>query len=223
MDESLSALSDPRLDLASMLCEAVTAIRLYLHQPELPLPARLAGIADVIDELCPPPAPATMPPPGDTGQVAGRVAAELRASPGPATALLERLAGEDLWITVASEGTRLLEYQEIRRLHAPLGTMAYARSGQMVTVSGIAAARTSLTVIPSRQPEDVRAALGSDVPFGALCGPGRLTRRFRAATATGGDPAVRSTAVLEVDGELAGIASEWITRKFCEHVAVLDR
>jgi hypothetical protein len=223
MDESLASLSDPRLDLASMLCEAVTAIRLYLHEPELPLPARLSGIAHVVDELCPPPGPAALTPLGDTGQVAERAAAELRSNPGPATALLERLAGEDLWITVTSEGTRLLDDGERQRLHAPPGTEAYARTGHLITVSGIPAARTSLTVIPSRLPEDILAALGSDVPFGALCGPERLGRRFRAAAATGGDPAVRSTAVLVVDGELAGIASEWISEVFCTHVVALDR
>lgn len=223
MDESLAPLSDPRLDLASLMCEAVTAIRLYLGQPELPALARLSGIAHVIDELCPPPGPSACPAGSGPGQVAEAAAAELRANPGPATALLERLAREDLWITVTSEGTRLLDDGERRRLHAPPATGAYVRTGQLVTVSGVTAARTSLTVIPGLLPPDVRGALGSDVPFGALCGSGRLGRRFRAATATGADPAVRSTAILEVDGELAGIASEWITEEFCRHVSVLGR
>lgn len=59
--DSLTALRDPNLDLASMLCQLVLDIRQILVC-ESPTTAKLAAIAEAIDELAPPPPPLWTPP-----------------------------------------------------------------------------------------------------------------------------------------------------------------
>lgn len=229
MDESLGAisraLSDPGLEMASMLFEAVSRIRLGLHYPGLNSPARLSLIASVLDDLCPPPAPEDpltplghVPPAGR--DVAGGIAARLRSHPAPATVLLEQFAREPLRVKNRAEETRAPCDTDRLRLPVRHGDRIYERSCDLITVSGVPCARARLTVIVQLLPADVVAGLGSDVPFGELCGPGRLARRARAAyPAAGGG--VASTALLVIGGQLAGIAEEEITAGFCEHAARL--
>lgn len=230
MDESLAAisraLSDPRLDLASMLCEAVTLIRVYLDQPGMNSRARESAIRGVIDELCPPVQPADctiplVPVLATAVDVAGELARKFTVNPAPVTALLERFARERLWVKVAGEDTRPASDSERRRLHARPGTVVYVRSGQLVTVSGVVAAGIQLTVVPELLPGEVCAGLASEVPFGTLAADYGLARRARAATSAAGDPAVVSTALLEVGGELAGFSAEAVPLSFCEHVAAM--
>jgi hypothetical protein len=232
VDESLRAitrgLSEPGLDLASLMCDAVTRIRMFLDGPELgPAAARLSGIKHVVDELCPPPPPGdygllygAVPPGTGPGQVAALIADLLAGHPAPATALLAQLAGEDIRITVRDEQRRPLLARERSRLAAPEGTAAYTRRGELVTVSGVTVARSSLTVIPALLPDDVRDGLAGDVPFGALAAPHGMTRQARVAAVTGRpDPAVESTALLVLGGRRAGIGWEQVTGDFCAHAA----
>ena len=225
MDESLAALSDPRLDLASMTAEAFTLIRLILASDSPPA-AKCAGVWDVLAELAPPPGPGAWAPPigpipaGTTpGEIARIIAHKLACHPAPATSLLERFAGEALHVKTACAGERPARDGERRRLRAAPGETVHASDGELVTGHGVHVATVQLAVIPARLPPDIINHLGGEVPFGTLAAPHGLRRRARAATATGEDPAVRSTALLEVGGEPVGIAAEWISREFVEHVA----
>ena len=55
MNESLARLHDPRLDLASMLCQLILDIRRILIHPDLANHVKLAAIAEAVDELAPAP------------------------------------------------------------------------------------------------------------------------------------------------------------------------
>ena len=57
MQETLRPLRDPRLDQAEMLCDLIMDIRRILIHPDLPNHAKLACIAEAVDELAPPPPP----------------------------------------------------------------------------------------------------------------------------------------------------------------------
>ena len=57
MNESLRALRDPGLDLASVLCQLILDIRLILVHPDLQNHVKLAAIQEAVDELAPPPGP----------------------------------------------------------------------------------------------------------------------------------------------------------------------
>lgn len=230
MDESLAAisraLSDDNLDLASMMCEAVTLIRLYLDRPGMNSRSRLSGIRHVVDELCPPVQPAACTAPlapvlATAADVAGELIRILTGNPAPFTLLLERLAREATWVRVVSEVTRPATDGERRRLHIRPGTSVYVRTGQLVTVSGGTAADVRITVVPELLPDEVRGGLSGSVPFGMLAAPYGLARRARVAAAGGGDLAVISTALLEVEGELAGFSAEAVPLSFCEHAAAL--
>lgn len=56
MRDSLTAFRDSNLDLASILCQLVLDIRQILVC-ESPTTAKLAAIAEAVDELGPPPPP----------------------------------------------------------------------------------------------------------------------------------------------------------------------
>ena len=57
MNESLRALRDPGLDLASVLCQLILDIRRILVHPDLQNAVKLRAIAEAVDELAPPPPP----------------------------------------------------------------------------------------------------------------------------------------------------------------------
>lgn len=226
MDESLRVFSDalsdpdPQLTLASMLCEAVGVIRRILVC-ESPNHAKLAAISSTLDEFAPPPPPGP-PPDGTTpGGVARDIAGQLACHPAPATAVLERFAREPVHVAGSRVVIRPASDAEQRRLRTDGETVHY-RTGQLVTASGIHVAAVQLAVIPARLPGALAARLGGPEPFGRVAG--RHMRRIGRAAAAGADGdwyAVRSTALLEVDGLNAGIASEWVLREFCDHVAAL--
>ena len=67
VNESLTRLRDPRLDLAAVLCELILAIRRVLVHPDLQNAVKLAAIRELVDELAPPPGPGP-PPPVPTAQ-----------------------------------------------------------------------------------------------------------------------------------------------------------
>jgi hypothetical protein len=235
MDESLRAFSDTLSDpdgdltLASLACEAFGIIRRILAC-ESPNHAKLAGIAQVIDEFAPPPGPgggiASGVSPRALSTAAGvaeDIADELRFHPGPATALLERLAGEPARLKNTQD--RPVTATERLQLRARPGDDVRSRDADLYTASGIHIACVRLTVITGRLPEDVAAGLDSDIPFGTLAAPHHPSRRGRAATTCCDDPhfAVRAAALLVFgNADLpAAIAAERITRGFCQHVAAL--
>jgi len=210
-----------------MMCEAVTLIRLHLDCPGTPDIARLSAIRSVVNALCPPVQPAgcgpLAPAVATAGQVAGLIFDTLTGNPAPATALLERLAREPVRVASCRQPVeRPPNELERRRLHAAPGELIHWRDGQLVTRSGVHAAAVHLAVIPARLPAGIRDRLGGPVPFGTLAGD-RLKRRARAAAAgqDGDWYAVASTALLEVDGQLAGYSSEWVLPEFYAHVAAL--
>ena len=57
MNESLRALRDPGLDLASVLCQLILDIRRILVHPDLQNAVKLRAIAEAVDGLAPPPPP----------------------------------------------------------------------------------------------------------------------------------------------------------------------
>ena len=57
MNESLRALRDPGLDLASALCQLILDIRRILMHPDLQNHVKLSAIQSAVDELAPPPPP----------------------------------------------------------------------------------------------------------------------------------------------------------------------
>ena len=57
MQESLGRLRDPELDLCNVLCQLILDIRQILNCHGMPVHARLAAIAEAVDELAPPPPP----------------------------------------------------------------------------------------------------------------------------------------------------------------------
>ena len=61
MQETLTPLRDPRLDQAEILCPLILDIRRILNHHGLPPHARLAAIAEAVDELAPPPPPGGAP------------------------------------------------------------------------------------------------------------------------------------------------------------------
>lgn len=56
VNESLTALRDPRLDLADVLCQLILDIRRIIMHPDLQNHVKLSAIQTAVDELAPPPA-----------------------------------------------------------------------------------------------------------------------------------------------------------------------
>ena len=59
MDQTLAPIRNPKVSgiLADMLCDLIIDIRRILIHPDLQNHAKLAAIAEAVDELAPPPAP----------------------------------------------------------------------------------------------------------------------------------------------------------------------
>jgi hypothetical protein len=215
--------TNPGLEMTSMLFEAVGRLRLALNHPDLRAVARISMASHILDELSPglhepgfadPAGPVT-----GAADAASRIALRLRHHPGPATAALEAFAGEPLRVKNRHETVR--PPRDADRLRLPLcrGDGIYDRAADLITLSGVPCARVRLVVVRQLLPEDVAAGLDSDLPFGTLCG-GRLARRARAAEITA-DGGVAATALLVLDGQLAGYAAEEVTAGFCAHVAAV--
>ena len=204
-----------------MLFEAVGRLRLALNHPDLKAVARLSMASHILDDLAPGlHEPGFAAPDGGPADAASRIALRLRHHPGPATAALEEFAGEPLRVKNRAEADR--EPRDTDRLRLPLrhGDEIYDRSADLITLSGVPCARVRLVVVRQLLPADVAEGLAGDLPFGTLCGE-RLARRARAAELAA-DGGVASTALLVLDGQLAGYAAEEVTAGFCAHVTVLQ-
>jgi len=162
--------------------------------------------------------------PRDVGTV---LAAILAASSRPLTRILEDLSGEQLAIKVLADGERPLTDAEAFRLAAAGIGRCRWRHGLLVTPDGSVAASTALVWLPPRLPFGACRDLDAGAePAGVILGRLGMSRQDRRAMATrgieevtGADAAVRSTAVLEVDGQPVGIADECVTREFAESLA----
>lgn len=157
--------------------------------------------------------------PDEVGSV---LAAILAASSRPLTRVLEDLSGTRLRIQVLADGHRALTKAERFRLHAAGITRCRWRHGLLVTADGSVAASTALVWLPARIPFDACTELDAAAePAGVILGRIGMRREDRRAMATslmeevtGADAAVRSTAVLVVDGQKIGYAEETITKAF---------
>jgi hypothetical protein len=215
--------TSPGLEMASMLFEAVGRLRLALNHPDLRAVARISMASHILDDLAPglhePGHAVPAGPIADAADAASRIALRLRHHPGHATAALEELAGEPLRVRRRAETVR--QPRDADRLRLPLrrGDEIYDRAADLITLSGVPCARVRLVVVRQLLPEDVAEGLDGDLPFGTLCGS-RLARRARAAELAA-DGGVTATALLVLDGQLAGYASEEVTAGFCAHVAAV--
>lgn len=158
------------------------------------------------------------------------LASVIKNSSKPLTRILERLSGAQLRIKVLADGERALTDAERYRLGADGITRCRWRNGLLVADGGIVAASTALVWLPVRLPYDACAELDEGAePAGIILdrlGMRRTDRRAMATNrmeeVTGADAAVRSTAVLEVDGQAVGYADECVTKAFAERLARQD-
>ena len=138
MNESLAWLRDPATQpaLSDLLCGLIRDIRLILVHPDLGNAAKLGAITQTVDQLAPPPGPQASAAPA-----AASVAALLARGTGPATALFEELAGEQVRIELTGRADRPLTAAECLELHTSPGAYGHQRTGTLRTVvSGMAAA-----------------------------------------------------------------------------------
>lgn len=231
MYESLAWLRNPETEpaLGVLLCGLIRDIRLILVHPDLGNAAKLGAITQTVDQLAPPPGP-------DDGDAtaAASVAALLANGTGTATALFEKLAGEQITIELTGSADRPLTTTECLELRTSPGAQGHQRTGVLRTVhSGLVAAEVSSLVVPSRLPADARRALGiagpdnpvlppSGVPLGkVLAGFGvhreplgaRMVRD--SSRISGSRVSVESSARMWLGGLPVALASEQVTAEFC--------
>ena len=234
MNESLAWLRDPATQpaLSDLLCGLIRDIRLILVHPDLGNAAKLGAITQTVDQLAPPPGPQASAAPA-----AASVAALLARGTGPATALFEELAGEQVRIELTGRADRPLTVTECLELHTSPGTGGHQRTGTLRTVdSGMVAAEVSSVVVPVRFPEAARRALGipgpddpapplSDIPLGTvLAGLGVHREPLGARMVRDGTSiAVESSARMWLDGAPVALASERVTTAFCGVAGSLAR
>jgi chorismate-pyruvate lyase len=162
-----------------------------------------------------------------TDGVASLMTTLLTASTTPATLLLEELARTTVRIEVLGRADRELTAGEHHRLEAGPITTGHYRSGLLRTAGGLVVAETTLVILPQRLPAAVGTALAStNVPIGKILAPLGMQRTDRRALRltgalndAGTDVAVKSSAVLVVNGVKVGIATEKITGDFCRLIA----
>jgi hypothetical protein len=231
-DYSLAWLRDPETEpaLSDLLCGLIRDIRLILAHPDLGNAAKLGAISQTVDQLAPPPGPQV-----SAASAAAPVAALLARGTGPATALFEVLAGEQLRIELTGRADRTLTAAECLELRASPGTHGHHRTGTLRTVSsGLVAAEVTSVVVPARLPPSALRALGipgpddpaplpSAVPLGkVLAGLGvhreplgaRMLRD--SAGIPGSRACVESSARMWLDGAPVALASERVTAEFCQ-------
>ena len=233
MDDSLAWLRDPEIEpaLSHLLCGLIRDIRLILVHPDLGNAAKLTAIDQTVYQLAPPPGPQA----SIALAAAASVAALLARGSGPATALFEELAGEQIRIELTGHADRTLSAAECLELRASPGTRGHHRTGRLRTVSsGLLVARVSSVIVPGRLPAAALRALGipgpddlapppSTVPLGmVLAGLGVRreplgARLLRDSTLVPGSRAcVESSARMWVDGTPVALASERVTAEFCQ-------
>jgi len=231
MNESLAWLRDPETGpaLSHLLCGLITDIRLILVHPDLGNAAKLGAITRAVDQLAPPPGP-------DDGTVraAAAVAAMLARGTGTATALFERLAGEQICIELSGRADRPLTAGEAYQLRAAPGTLGHQRTGTLRAVrSGLVAAEVTSLIVPTRLPAAARQALGipgadnpapplSDIPLGTALADLGVRREPVGARFTGdgtgmagGLAWVESSARMWLDDAPVALASERVPASFC--------
>jgi hypothetical protein len=232
MDESLAWLRDPEAApaLSELLCGLIRDIRVILMHPDLGNAAKLGAITDTVSQLAPPPGLVASAAPA-----AAAVAALLAKNTGPATALFEVLAGEQIRIELACRADRPLTSAECIELRARPGAFGHQRTGTLRTVnSGMAAAEVSSVIVPDRLPPSALRTLGipgaddpappfTAIPLGkALAGFAvhrePLGARMVCDTAgiSGARVSVESWARMWLDGQPVALASEKVTAEFCQ-------
>jgi hypothetical protein len=232
MNDSLAWLRAPETEpaLGDLLCGLIRDIRLILVHPDLGSAAKLGAITQTFDQLAP-----LTGPEASAAPAAAAVAALLARGTGPATALFEKLAGEQIRIELTGCADRPLTAAECIELLASPGTYGHQRTGALSTMtSGLVAAEVSSLVLPGRLPASALRALGipgpgdpapapSAIPLGSvLAGLGghreplgaRLLRD--AAGIPGSRVLVESSARMWVDGVPVALASERVTAEFCQ-------
>ena len=127
MYDSLAWLRDPDAEpaLGDLLCGLIRDIRLILVQPHLGTAAKLGAITQTVDQLAPLQESAASAAPA-----AASVAALLARGTGPATALFEELAGEQIRIELTGRADRPLTAAECLELRASPGTHGHQRAGR---------------------------------------------------------------------------------------------
>jgi hypothetical protein len=232
MNDSLAWLRAPEAEpaLSDLLCGLIRDIRLILVHPDLGNAAKLGAITQTVDQLAPPPGPQA-----SAASAAASVAALLARGTGPATALFEELAGEQVRIELTGRADRTLTVSECLELRVNPGTHGHQRTGTLRTVSsGLVAAEVSSVVVPGRLPASALSALGipgpgdpapppSAIPLGkVLAGLGvhreplgaRMVRD--SIYAPGSGVRVESSARMWLDGAPVALASERVTAEFCQ-------
>jgi hypothetical protein len=235
MTESLAWLRAPEAEyaLGDLLCGLIRDIRRILGQPELGSTAQLGAITDAVEQLAPGPGPEA-----DAARTAATVMGLLTRSTGPATLLLEQLAGERIRIELAGRADRQLTAAECQDLRLPPGSSAHYRAGVLRTASsGLLAAEVTSTVVGSRIPPAARRALAIPEPgepapplTGLPLGKGlaqlgvqretlgaRLTRP--AGDGPGRRPSVETCARLWLADIPVALATERVTGEFLELAA----
>jgi hypothetical protein len=233
VNDSLTWLRDPTTGpaLGDLLCGLIRDIRLILIHPDLGNAAKLGAITQTVDQLAPPPGLEAGAAPA-----AASVAALLARGTGPATALFEELAGEEIRIQLDGCADRPLTAAECIELRTSPGTHGYHRTGRLCTAgSGLVAAEVFSLVIPDRLPAAACRALGipgpddpappsSGIPLGtvlAALGVHREplgARMLRDARDPGSRVSVESSARMWLDGVPVALASERVTADFCQQV-----
>lgn len=232
MHESLAWLRDPETEpaLSLLLCGLIRDIRLILVHPDLGNAAKLGAITQTVDQLAPPPGPEA-----STAPAAASVAALLAAGTGTATALFEKLAGEQIRIELTGCADRPLTVTERLELRTRPGTQGHERTGTLRTVnSGLVVAEVSSLVVPGRLPAGARRALGipgpdepapapSGIPLGRVLADFGVHREPLGARMVrdtagirGSRVMVESSARMWLDDSPVALAGERVTADFCQ-------
>jgi hypothetical protein len=232
MNDSLAWLRDPETEpaLSDLLCGLIRDIRLILVHPDIGNTAKLGAITQTVDQLALSPGPQASAAPA-----AVSVAALLARGTGPATALFEELADEQIRIELTGRVDRPLTAAECLELRASPGTHGHQRTGTLRTAnSGLVAAEVSSVVVPGRLPASALRALGipgpddsaplpSAIPLGkVLAGLGVHREPLGAhivrdsTRITGSRVLVESSARMWLDGVPVALASERVTAEFCQ-------
>jgi hypothetical protein len=220
---TLKDLTTPGLAQLGLLFEVIADIR-RLDRPGTSDAAFRSAVRSAIAERLPPPGgPDCLPrlAPGSTpADAAGMIAGVMLRNAGPATALLARLAGQAITITVTTAAHRNLSGAEAARFAARPGTRAYEREGTM-TAGDLPVATTRLVLVPERLPAAAWAAIQAGRAAGDALGPYGLHRTDRKVCLSRPAALVDASATLTLGDQIVGTAEEHITPELCRHAAAM--